>query len=60
MSEFCKVESIKKDFIVMSLKENISKNNFLDRIIKSDIDIEKFSLYEPTLTDIFIKKVGDN
>lgn len=60
MSQFCNVESVEKDFVIMTLKENISKNNLLDKILETDIDIEKFSLYEPTLTDIFIKKVGDN
>ena len=40
-------------------KKNCSKNSFLKSIIDYDIDIEKFSVYEPSLTDIFVLKAGD-
>lgn len=49
----------KNDFLVLELCENCTKNNFLNTLINSDIDIEKFSVYEPTLTDIFVLKAGD-
>lgn len=53
------IYEVKKDFLVLELCENCSKNNFLTNILKSNIDIEKFAIYEPTLTDIFVLKAGD-
>lgn len=58
-SNLVNVYEIKKDFLVLELCENCTKNNFLNKVINSDIDIEKFSVYEPTLTDIFVLKAGD-
>lgn len=53
------VYEIKKDFLVLELSKNSTKNELLKTIINSDIDIEKFSIYEPSLTDIFVLKAGD-
>lgn len=58
-SDFVKVYEVKKDFLILELYENCSKNDFLSAIINSDIDIENFGVYEPTLTDIFVLKAGD-
>lgn len=54
------VKEIKKEFIILELNEGYSKNSLLGELLKSDIDIEKFGDYEPTLTDIFVLKAGDN
>ena len=53
------VYEVKKDFLVLELSKNSTKNELLKTIINSDIDIEKFSIYEPALTDIFVLKAGD-
>ena len=53
------VYEVKKDFLVLELSKNSTKNELLKTIINSDIDIEKFSIYEPSLTDIFVLKAGD-
>ncbi|MEN8076662.1 ATP-binding cassette domain-containing protein [Clostridioides difficile] len=58
-NKFVSVYESKKDFLVLELCENCTKNNFLNNVINSDIDIEKFAVYEPTLTDIFVLKAGD-
>ena len=50
---------VKKDFLVLELCENTTKNNLLKHILTTNIDIEKFAIYEPTLTDIFVLKAGD-
>ncbi|MCR1848858.1 ATP-binding cassette domain-containing protein [Paeniclostridium sordellii] len=52
------VNEIKKDYLVLELLNSTSKNQFLENILKENIDIEKFAVYEPDLTDIFVKKVG--
>lgn len=67
LSNYCKsnlndivsIYEVKKNFIVLELCEGFTKNTLLDRILKTDIDIEHFSIYEPTLTDIFVLKAGD-
>lgn len=59
LSNFAKVTDIKKDFLVLELNSDCTKNSLLRTILSTDIDIEKFAVYEPTLTDIFVMKVGD-
>ena len=53
------VNEIKKDCLILELLYNTTKNQLLENILKENIDIEKFSMYEPDLTDIFVKKVGE-
>ncbi|MCC3866684.1 ABC transporter ATP-binding protein [Terrisporobacter mayombei] len=53
------VNEVKKDYLVLELLNDATKNEFLEKILKENIDIEKFSTYEPDLTDIFVKKVGE-
>lgn len=58
-SNFVSIYEVKKDFLVLELCENTTKNTFLRNLIDYDIDIENFSVYEPSLTDIFVLKAGD-
>lgn len=58
-SDLVSIYDIKKDFLILELCKNGSKNAFLKSIIDYAIDIEKFSVYEPSLTDIFVLKAGD-
>lgn len=53
------VDEVKKDYLILVLNENVTKNQLLENILKENIDIEKFAVYEPDLTDIFVKKVGE-
>lgn len=53
------VNEVKKDYLILELLDNKTKNQLLENILKENIDIEKFSMYEPDLTDIFVKKVGE-
>ena len=59
LNNLVSVYEVKKDFLVLELCENFTKNNLLKHILTTDIDIEKFAIYEPTLTDIFVLKAGD-
>lgn len=54
------VKGLKKDFIILELSNGATKNTLLKRIVDTDIDIERFAIYEPTLQEIFVGKVGDN
>lgn len=59
LTDIVKVYETKKNFIVLELCDGKSKNDLLQKILTTDIDIEKFAEYEPTLTDIFVLKAGD-
>ena len=59
LADIVKVYETKKNFIVLELCDGKSKNDLLQKILTTDIDIEKFAEYEPTLTDIFVLKAGD-
>ena len=54
-----RVLELKNDCLVIELLNEKTKQSFLNDLIILDIDIEHFSIYEPTLTDIFVQKVGD-
>ena len=50
---------MKKEFLVIQLINNQTKNDLLSALLTTDVDIAKFAIYEPTLTDIFVLEVGD-
>lgn len=53
------VEPRKRDSII-ELNIGVSSNELLNELIKLDLIVESYSVYEPSLSDIFIDKVGDN
>ena len=59
-SEYVEVDSIKGDYVILNLNDNKTKNDFLKSVLETNIDIDKFGEYEPTLNDIFILKAGEN
>ncbi len=60
LNTIVKVIEKKKDYLIIELLGNNSKKHFLKTAIEKNIDIEKFSTYEPSLEDIFVEKVGGN
>lgn len=58
-SDFVSVYEIKKEFLVLELKDGITAKDVLRKLGESDIDVEKFGRYEPSLNDIFVAKVGE-
>ena len=50
----------KGKYLIIELVAGKTKNDLLKAIVDLDLDIEKFSIYEPTLEDIFVNKAGDN
>lgn len=50
---------IKEDALIIKLCEGVHKKDVLQAMLKQGIDIEKFMVYEPSLTDIFVAKAGD-
>jgi len=58
-SEYISVKETKKEFLIIELMPGIEKKQLLHAILNSDVDTERFAIYEPTLTDIFVQKAGD-
>ena len=50
---------IKNDEVIVELHEGVHKQDMLRILLDHDMDIEKFMIYEPSLTDIFVAKAGD-
>ncbi len=59
-SAYCKFYKEKAEFIVLNLLEGITKKALMEQLVKTDVDIERFGIYEPSLTDIFVLKAGDD
>ncbi|MBS4534103.1 ATP-binding cassette domain-containing protein [Clostridium sp. D2Q-14] len=60
LRDIAKVVDRKKDYLIIELLEDKTKNDLFNAVVKLNLDIENFSVYEPTLEDIFVKKVGDS
>lgn len=60
MGDVIKVDMVKKDYLIMVMNEYVTKERVLGRILNSTIKIEQFGIYEPSLNDIFVEKVGDD
>lgn len=58
-ADLVRVSSKKRDFLVLELVEGHTGKEVLERLAKSDIEVERFGSYEPSLNDIFVVKVGD-
>lgn len=37
----------------------MDRNRFMELMVRSDVEVERFGRYEPSLNDIFVSKVGD-
>lgn len=53
------ISEAKKDFLVLEFAGNTTKNQLLKKLSDTDIDIEHFGRYEPSLNDIFVAVSGD-
>lgn len=49
----------KKECIVLELVEGVTKKDVMKALMESKIEIEHFGNYEPSLSDIFVEKVGE-
>ncbi|NLC03395.1 MAG: ABC transporter ATP-binding protein [Tissierellia bacterium] len=59
LGDLAHVDEIKKDYLIVKLFKDKTKNQLLAALADLNLDIQKFSIYEPTLSDIFIQRVGD-
>ena len=57
--DIAEVSGRKKEFLILELKDGADKRRLLEQLARSDVDVEKFGDYEPSLNDIFVAKVGE-
>lgn len=59
MAGFVKVSERKKNSLVLELMEGKSSQDVVKKLGDTKIEIEKFGVYQPSLNDIFVAKVGE-
>ena len=57
--DLVQLSDTKKNYLVLELMSGKTKKQLLERLSQTNIDIERFGIYEPSLNDIFIKEVGE-
>lgn len=53
------LNNIKKEGCIVKCNEGCTYNDILKKLLDTDIAIERFESYKPSLNDIFVAKVGD-
>ena len=59
LSDMVDVQGMNKHFVIVTLKENIDQWKVLDALKKQNVNIKTFGVYEPSLNDIFVSRVGE-
>lgn len=59
LSNYMSIVSKQKDYLILKLINGSTRNQLLEAILKTDIEIECFEVYKPSLNDIFVAQVGD-
>lgn len=59
LADYMIVQDIKKEFLVLKLKEGISREDLLNELLHTNIIIDMFGSYKPSLNDIFVARVGN-
>lgn len=58
--ELASVFGRNREFLILELKEGADRHRMMAKLAGSDIEVEKFGRYEPSLNDIFVAKVGED
>lgn len=58
-SDLLKIYEQKDDEFIVELLNDASKKDVLIKLLDLHVDLEKFQIYEASLTDIFVAKAGD-
>lgn len=57
--DLLEVVTVDKDRVLLRTTESGTKDKILKRLLEYEVDIELFGMYEPSLTEIFVEKAGD-
>lgn len=60
LKDIIDIIEVRKGYVIVELLPEKTKNDLLNKIAELDLDIEGFSIYKPSLYDIFVQRVGDN
>lgn len=60
LEKYFTVEDIKDDALIITLQAKVRRDEVYLACEKAKLDIDKFMVYEPSLTDIFVAKAGDD
>lgn len=58
-ADLLQVAAVKKDGVIVKLLDGITKKAVLGRLASADMELEFFGNYEPSLTDIFVERAGN-
>lgn len=58
-ADLVSVSDRKKEFLILELKEGADRRKVLAALARSDVEVEAFGGYEPSLNDIFVERVGE-
>lgn len=58
--ELASVHGRSREFLILELAEGADRHKLMAKLAQSDIEVEKFGRYEPSLNDIFVAKVGED
>jgi len=59
MSDVTEVLGTNKKFVILNPKEGVDQWKLIERFHSENIVIKTFGVYEPSLTEIFVSRVGD-
>lgn len=57
--ELAEAAGTQKEKVILKLREGKTKQMLLRKLAESDLDVECFGSYEPSLNDIFVESAGD-
>lgn len=57
--DLLEVVTVDKDRVLLRTTGTGTKDKILKRLLEYEVDIELFGMYEPSLTEIFVEKAGD-
>lgn len=57
--DLLEIVTVDKDRVLLRTTEAGTKDKILKRLLEYEVDIELFGMYEPSLTEIFVEKAGD-
>lgn len=53
------VNAVRKEGCIVGYKEGCTSRDILTKLLDTNIELERFESYKPSLNDIFVAKVGD-
>ncbi|NCB91217.1 MAG: ATP-binding cassette domain-containing protein [Clostridia bacterium] len=59
LGQMASVAGNRQDELIVKLEENISRKQILETLLADGLVPETFGIYEPSLTEIFVEKAGD-